>query len=88
MADRVTRGELGGIEALVIVLDDQSAADRRDLTASEREVLELALRGAKNQEIAAARGRSPSTIANQLNAIYRKLGVASRREAAALLGRT
>jgi DNA-binding CsgD family transcriptional regulator len=50
------------------------------LTQSERGVVRLVMRGWSNSRIAAARGTSPRTIANQLGAAYRKLGVQSRRE--------
>ena len=42
--------------------------------------------GRSNGEIAAARGRSVRTIANQVAAIFRKLGVGSRLELARRLG--
>ncbi len=50
------------------------------LTASERDVVARVLRGQSNAAIASVRGTSPRTIANQLAAIYAKLGVRSRRE--------
>jgi DNA-binding CsgD family transcriptional regulator len=50
------------------------------LTPSERDVVALALQGQPNAAIASARGRSSRTVANQLAAIYAKLGVRSRRE--------
>lgn len=50
------------------------------LTASERVIAELVLQGQSNAEIARTRGTSVRTIANQIAAIYRKLGVGSRRE--------
>lgn len=50
------------------------------LTASERDVAARVLRGQSNAAIARDRGTSPRTIANQLAAIYSKLGVRSRRE--------
>src|SRR5689334_12308477 len=53
------------------------------LTLAEREVLKAVLRGASNDEIAASRGVSTNTVANQLRSIYSKLGVGSRRELAA-----
>lgn len=56
------------------------------LSPAEREVASLATRGHSDTEIAAARGASPRTVGNQLSAIYRKLGVHSRTELAALLG--
>lgn len=54
------------------------------LTASELAIAELVLQGHATAEIARARGRSVRTIANQIAAIYRKLGVKSRRELFAL----
>ncbi len=57
------------------------------LSAAEREVVEGALRGESNAEIARRRGRSARTIANQLASAYRKLRVASRTEIAAVMAR-
>jgi DNA-binding CsgD family transcriptional regulator len=50
------------------------------LTSSECAVLTLVLGGHSNAEVARVRGTSVRTIANQLAAIYQKLGVGSRRE--------
>ena len=50
------------------------------LTPTERHVATLVIRGQSTAAIARARGTSPRTIANQLAAIYAKLGVRSRRE--------
>ncbi len=50
------------------------------LTAAERSIAELVLGGHTNTAIARARGTSVRTVANQVTALYRKLGVASRRE--------
>lgn len=55
------------------------------LTPAEQAIVELVLDGYDNASIAAARGRSPRTIANQLARIFRKLGVSSRAELAATL---
>jgi DNA-binding NarL/FixJ family response regulator len=55
------------------------------LTETEHEVARDAIDGLSNAEIAHRRRRSARTIANQLASIYRKLGVASRYELAALL---
>jgi DNA-binding NarL/FixJ family response regulator len=55
------------------------------LTRAEAEVANDAIAGLSNTAIARRRRRSPRTIANQLGAIYRKLGVASRAELAAKL---
>jgi DNA-binding CsgD family transcriptional regulator len=50
------------------------------LTAAEREVASLAVAGCSHAEIAARRGTSKRTVANQLGALYRKLRLASRNE--------
>ena len=57
------------------------------LTAAEREVVGRALAGESNLEIARARGTSTRTVANQMATAYRKLGLGSRLELFALLGR-
>jgi DNA-binding CsgD family transcriptional regulator len=54
--------------------------DGPKLSPAEHAVASLALRGRSNNEIGRLRGTSARTIANQLSAIYRKLGVSSRRE--------
>jgi DNA-binding CsgD family transcriptional regulator len=54
------------------------------LTDAERKVVTLILEGRSNAEIAQARSTSPRTIANQVAGIFRKLGVGSRAELAAL----
>jgi DNA-binding NarL/FixJ family response regulator len=53
------------------------------LTTAERQVALALLAGLSNAEIAARRGTSPRTIANQVASIYCKLGVGSRAELAA-----
>lgn len=55
------------------------------LSKAEREVLLAVLGGLTNAEIALQRGRSVSTIENQVAPAFRKLGVSTRGEAAALL---
>lgn len=50
------------------------------LTEAERAVARDAISGLSNAAIARRRGSSPRTVANQLAAIYRKLGVTSRAE--------
>jgi DNA-binding CsgD family transcriptional regulator len=55
------------------------------LTLAERDVVAAVLSGSSNRAIARARGRSPRTVANQVAAVFRKLGVGSRAELAALL---
>jgi DNA-binding CsgD family transcriptional regulator len=50
------------------------------LTAAENEVLALLERGHSNAAIAAARQVSTRTVANQVQSIFRKLGLRSRRD--------
>lgn len=69
---------LDGQEYLVVgvpLLDDILS---ESLTAAEREVARLAVRGLTNAAIAKERGTSVPTVVNQLGAIYRKLGVSGR----------
>jgi DNA-binding NarL/FixJ family response regulator len=56
----------------------------RELTSSEREVATMALAGLANRAIAEARSSSVRTVANLLARVFRKLGVRSRGELAAL----
>lgn len=55
------------------------------LTQSELDVAWSAVSGMSNSDIALARESSPRTIANQLASAFRKLGVTSRTELAAVL---
>ncbi len=57
------------------------------LTPAERRIVELIASGLSNRVVADARGCTPRTIANQLTAAYRKLGISSRRELRALIGK-
>ncbi len=55
---------------------------REELSNREREILLLLTRGLTNREIASVLQISPSTIKNHLNALYAKLEVSDRTEAA------
>ena len=55
-----------------------------DLTAREREVLDLIATGLTNAAIAARLGLAAKTVANHLSAIFTKLQVAGRAEAIAM----
>jgi DNA-binding CsgD family transcriptional regulator len=61
-----------------------AGGDGRMLTDGEERIALLAARGRRNHEIAAALGMSPKTVEWNLTRIYRKLGVRSRTELAAL----
>ena len=54
------------------------------LTSAEREIALLVLRGLSYKEIACARGTAERTVRHQAIGIYRKAGVASRAEMAAV----
>ena len=56
----------------------------RSLSSAERDIAMRIVAGESNGEIARSRSTSPRTIANQIVSIYRKLGIRSRRELAAL----
>lgn len=75
------------MRTLVIDLPDDPLEMPEGLTAAEREIVRLLLSGLSTGEMARLRGRSYRTVANQLAAIYRKAGVASRAELVASLGR-
>jgi DNA-binding NarL/FixJ family response regulator len=59
-------------------------AIRSELSAREREVLLLLTTGATNREIAEALHVSAETVKKHAAALYRKLGVRNRTEAAQL----
>lgn len=60
--------------------DRAPAVAPHGLTAAELEVALLVYEDQSNQAIAEARGVSVKTVGNQLESIYRKLGVQSRVE--------
>ncbi len=78
---RVGEDELGMLvlEAEAETIDEPLKLDER-LTGAERDVARLVARGMSNAAIAAQRGSSVRTVANQLASIFGKLGVFSRSE--------
>lgn len=84
---RGRRFELDGQELAVLVFPIANDAPKPSvpLTVAERGVAALALKGFSNEEIAAVRESSPRTVANQLQSIFRKLGIGSRIELARAL---
>src|SRR5512140_1129109 len=88
----VARGETGWVSRKVaaklsqILQKDQDGA--ADLTRREMDVLRLVVQAKTNGEIGAQLGISEKTVEKHLDTIFRKLGVASRVEAAVLAVRT
>ncbi len=54
---------------------------------SERAIAKALIRGLSNRQVAAARGTSLKTVANQVRTIFTKLGVVSRFELTARFAR-
>jgi DNA-binding NarL/FixJ family response regulator len=57
---------------------------RDELTEAERQVASDIVEGLSNAQIARRRGTTRSTVAKQVASVFRKLGVGSRRELAAM----
>ncbi len=77
--------DVSGERFIVMSLPSGVSGDSyTQLTAAERQVASDAAAGLSNAAIAKKRGRAVRTIANQLASVYRKLGIASRSELAAL----
>ncbi len=88
---QVARGDIAispdlapGLIAHLAGRDGRAPGSRRTLTAREHEVLGLVSDGLGNKEIAQRLYLSLRTVENHLAAIYSKLGVGSRTEAAVL----
>lgn len=76
-----------GFHAVVIRMGtrrDNKGCDGR-FTQAESAVARAAVAGLSNREIAEQRGSAPRTVAVQLRSIYRKLGISSRTELAAVI---
>ncbi len=78
------RFELHGAEHAVLSFPLPPDDFGSGLTATERAVADLVLRGLSTAEIARRRRRSSRTVANQIAAVFQKLGVQSRRELVSL----
>ena len=70
-------------QALINCHNDKhfSCKPKHLLTSTERELMRYVAAGRTNAEIAVVRGRSESTVRNQLTVAFRKLGVRNRAEA-------
>jgi DNA-binding NarL/FixJ family response regulator len=82
----VARGEKGWLSRRVAeqMTDwvQESGSSSLDLTGREREVLKFVVAGQTNREIGATLGISEKTVEKHLAAVFAKLGVSSRVEAA------
>jgi DNA-binding NarL/FixJ family response regulator len=83
----VARGETGWISRKVAAKLGQILQNKeeyKDFTPREMDVLRLVVEGKTNAEIGLALGISEKTVEKHLEAIFRKMGVASRVEAAVM----
>lgn len=76
----------GGVAARVMrqLSNSTSARELPQLTAREREVVDLIAAGLSNRAIAERLGLAPKTVGNHVSAIFLKLGVSTRAEAIVL----
>jgi DNA-binding CsgD family transcriptional regulator len=82
---RTAELDVGGVRLVVHSDGGAKSLAELGLTRAEQEVASLAVVGKSNADIAAHRRCSERTVANLAQAVYRKLGVSSRAELAALL---
>lgn len=82
-ASRITVGEE---ELALLTFPISPPALPETFSAAEREIAVAVLEGRSNAEIAAERETSIRTVANQIGAMFRKLGVHSRPEFVVALG--
>ena len=79
----VQRGELAAPRQLLGYFFSQNEKPKiGDLSARQREILEMVVEGLSNAEIAGRLYLSESTIKQHLRAVYKELGVHNRTEAA------
>lgn len=84
---RVSRLAHDGEELLVLSWDASTARALEGLSKTEREIARAVVNGVSTRHIALSRGTAERTVANQIAAVYRKLGVHSRAELVARLSR-
>jgi len=84
----VARGETGwvsrGVAAKLSQMLQDEETGSKNLTSREMDVLHLVVDGKTNAEIAISLGISAKTVEKHLDSIYKKMGVASRVEAAVM----
>ena len=76
--------ELEGESLVVLSYPIGKSATFEPLTPAEQEILVHVAASCSNEYIAARRRTSARTVANQIAAMFRKLGVGSRRELLAI----
>ncbi len=82
----VQKGELAAPRRLVpYLLSQEEVPELGDLSARQREILELVAEGLSNAEIAGRLYLAESTIKQHLRAAYKLLGVRNRTEAAKVI---
>jgi DNA-binding CsgD family transcriptional regulator len=82
---RVSTVTIGGVRHAIIAMEPGKSFGQWRLTPAEAQLAADLLDGASNAELARRRRRSINTVRNQLAALYRKLGVTTRREAITVL---
>jgi DNA-binding NarL/FixJ family response regulator len=85
---RIAELELAGQPLLVGALPALDESRLASLSDAERAIAIAVVRGATSRAIAEGRCASDRTVANQLQSLYRKLGVHSRAQLAAALRRS
>jgi DNA-binding CsgD family transcriptional regulator len=80
-AERWAREARNLIDGLSGAIDDQ--LERWELSAAEKDIALLLLKGLEHKEIAELRGVSETTVRQQARSLYRKASLAGRHELAA-----
>jgi len=80
LSTKLTQVSIAGEELLIGFFPLINNNHTKHLTQSELVVLEFLLSGLANDDIARHRNVTERTIANQVQSIYRKLGVTSRKQ--------
>lgn len=70
--------EAGSTSRFIVTLPRPERTFRAGLNPAERDIVRLRVEGMSYDEMARHRKTSPRTIANQVGAVYRKLGVSGR----------
>jgi DNA-binding NarL/FixJ family response regulator len=81
----LARVALAGDTLLIGATSRLDEAKLAGLTSAQREVAALLIAGSTNHDIAQRRATSPNTVANQVQAIFRRFGARSRGELVARL---